>query len=83
MIYLYGALGTAIIGFLAWVYKLIQNNETLKQIVASKQVQSQIKEWADKIEAQEGKVNEDVKDFNSVADAFNVKYPDNKSDGTK
>ena len=65
------AILAAVGGVFAWIYSLIQKNASLKNQLAQNVAKDEIKELADKVTAQEGKVTEDERDYSNLKDIFN------------
>ncbi|GAC1499968.1 MAG: hypothetical protein NVS1B10_03220 [Candidatus Saccharimonadales bacterium] len=71
MIYTIGAIIMAIGSLATWIYGLIKANQALKLDNALKDAAAAQKEWQDSINAQAGKVTEDVKDYEKAKQDLN------------
>ncbi len=71
MIYAILAIIASLGGVGAWVYKLIKNNETLRQLLVGKAIDEELKIWADKIKEIEGKTKTDEEAYEEAKKKFN------------
>lgn len=67
----YGILGilASLGGLFAWIYKLIKDNQALKETVASKDAQAKFKEWSDQIQGIESKISEEERNYEELKKA--------------
>lgn len=63
----------------AWIYGLIQHNNSLKYQIAQKDASAEVKEWSDKISSLDNVISDDKRDYekakNDSAGAITTTQP--------
>jgi hypothetical protein len=81
MIYIITAILAALSGLAAWVYKLINENKSLKDLSAQRDAADHIKEWHDRITQQNGVVEEDIRNYEESKKKFHTDWPTDPPSG--
>lgn len=70
---IYAILGI-ILGLSAWIYKQYKNLEALKRQLFETKAGDEIADLAKQIDASQGKVKEEIQDYEDAKKAFDAKY---------